>query len=135
MPHAGPNQPASTLTPRRCLAAAGLALGTVLAATPAGSADFRTEGTPVEVAVYDFEVASLCGLVSERVQRGFHSYLEDLVDEAGMDRATFELARMRGWTAADREWANRGLGGFRGWCSGEGAEAAAAFAQHAPEQP
>ena len=99
------------------------------------AADFRAVGGAVEVAVYDFEVASLCGLVSEPVRRGFHRHLQQLVDAAGLDRAAFEQARMRGWTAADREWANRGLGGFRGWCRSEGAAAAAAFERHAAESP
>ena len=107
----------------------------VALAGAAAAADFRAVGTPVEVAVYDFEVASLCGLVSKRVHSGFQVYLERLVEEAGLDREGFVQARMRGWTAADREWANRGLGGFRGWCRTEGASAAAAFARHAPAPP
>ena len=109
-------------------------LGAVLAAAavPALAVSFREVGTPVEVAIYDFEVAIMCGLASATVQRGFHARLATLVRDAGLDRTAFEQARMRGWAAAEREWSNRGLGGFRGWCRDEGATAAAGFAAHDP---
>mgnify|MGYP007063836376 CR=1 FL=1 len=33
------------------------------------------------------------------------------------------MLRDRGWQLAHAEWQNRGLGGFRAWCAGEGREA------------
>lgn len=113
-------------------AAALAALLTLAPATSSNAASFRERGTPVAVAVYDFEVVVMCGLADAAVQRGFREHLDALVLAAGLDRQAFEQARMRGWAAAEREWSNRGLGGFRGWCRDEGAAAAAAFTAHDP---
>lgn len=117
--------------PLPCLA---LALAVLLTAggMPAAASSFREHATPYELAVYDYEVAGMCGLVTDAVASGFHRHTSRLVQAAGMDRAQVERERMHGWVAAEREWSNRGLGGFRGWCRQEGVGAADFFESVAP---
>ena len=77
---------------------------------------------------YDFEVAGYCGLVSEQVGSGFARERDRLLSGRGIDEQAKQQARMQGWKEANLEWQNRGLGGFRGWCRTEGADAARRFA-------
>ena len=39
---------------------------------------------------------------------------------SGLDAESARRLRIKGWIAADKEWSNRGLGGFRAWCREEG---------------
>jgi|GEM_PF-1140941 len=79
--------------------------------------------------IYRFEVASYCGLVSERVGAGFRMRLARLVAREQLNRQRLDEARARAWKAARWEWENRGLGGFRAWCRTEGRAAAARLAE------
>ena len=76
---------------------------------------------------YDFEVASYCGLVSNRVGQGFTRERDRLLVRRGINEESKQQARMQGWKEANLEWQNRGLGGFRGWCRTEGAAAVRYF--------
>ena len=84
--------------------------------------------------LYDFEVAGYCSLVDERVGRGFHTRLATLLAERSLADGELDALRGRAWQAAHAEWQNRGLGGFRGWCHGEGRAAARRLGAHAPQQ-
>ena len=50
--------------------------------------------------------------------------LEGAVERLGLSAATLDAARQSGLNRADWQWGNRGLGGYRRWCAGEGALAA-----------
>jgi hypothetical protein len=76
---------------------------------------------------YELEVTSYCGLTTDRVGAGFRSEVDRIMIARGIDDAGMQQARMQGWKEAHLEWQNRGLGGFRGWCRTEAAEAAARF--------
>jgi len=76
---------------------------------------------------YDFEVAGYCGLVSDRVGRGFQHRAARLIERDALDRDTIDRLRGDAWQAAHAEWQNRGLGGFRNWCRTEGRAAAERF--------
>ncbi len=76
---------------------------------------------------YDIEVMSFCGGATSEVMAAFRSEQTAVtrrhsITTAEDDRARFEAARR-----ADREWKNRGLGGFRHWCRQEGLAAVRRF--------
>ncbi|MDH3375993.1 MAG: hypothetical protein OEQ39_03375 [Gammaproteobacteria bacterium] len=96
-----------------------IATGNAVAAEP------PTE--PLTRAYYDLEVASYCGLTTERVQAGFVRESERLIKQNDIDQSGIEAARMQAWKEAYSEWDNRGLGGFRKWCSTDGQAAADRF--------
>lgn len=87
---------------------------------------------PIEAVYYRYAVVEYCSLLSPMVAHGFEAERDRLVAEAGVDEEQHRLHRLAGWTAADREWSNRGLGGFRMWCETEGQAAAAGFTEVAP---
>jgi len=76
---------------------------------------------------YDLEVAGYCSKITPAVSAGFHSQLKIMVENLNADRETILKARSDAMTAVYREWGNRGLGGFRGWCRKEGVASANRF--------
>ena len=76
---------------------------------------------------YQLEVASYCGLVSDAVAAGFHRQERRILADTAVEQETLDTIRGKAWQAAHREWQNRGLGGFRGWCRNEGKAAAERF--------
>lgn len=77
--------------------------------------------------VYEFAVTSYCGTLDPEVEAGFRAELAALTERGEFDEEAARGLRIRGWVAADREWSNRGLGGFRAWCQSEGIAAASHF--------
>ena len=96
-----------------------------VAASPADREEIRR-------LLYDFEVASYCGLVTDDVGEGFRSKLTTLVERDGIGREEMNSLRGRAWQAAHEEWQNRGLGGFRAWCRGDARRAAERLARELP---
>lgn len=78
-------------------------------------------------AYYDMSVCEYCGLVSAEVVDGWRREVADLLSRDGLDEAQHRAIRRKAWTAADLEYGNRGLGGFRNWCRTEGAAAVRRF--------
>ena len=74
---------------------------------------------------YDYEVAGICGLLSLVSERGFERERPLAALRSGLDEAALRRLRILAYAAAAREWSNRGLGGNRAWCQGEGQAAAA----------
>ena len=81
--------------------------------------------------LYDFEVASYCGLVTDDVGEGFRGKLTALVERDRIGREEMDALRGRAWQDAHAEWQNRGLGGFRAWCRGDVRRAAERLAEEA----
>jgi hypothetical protein len=77
--------------------------------------------------VYDYAVTSYCGLLTAEVEAGFRRELVLVTERLGLNAEEAKAARIASWVAADREWSNRGLGGFRAWCKSDGAAAAKRF--------
>ena len=77
---------------------------------------------------YLFGVALECGLVDAAVIEGYTVRTAAIVARLGLTDAARSHTRAVALIAVDREWSNRGLGGYRGWCRTEGAGAAALFA-------
>ena len=96
-----------------------------VAAPPADRAEIRA-------LLYDFEVASYCGLVTDDVGEGFRSKLTALVERDHVGREEMNALRGRAWQDAHEEWQNRGLGGFRAWCRGDARRAADRLATERP---
>lgn len=87
---------------------------------------------PIEAVYYRYAVVEYCSLLSPMVIHGFEAERDRLVAEAGVDEEQHRQHRLAGWTAADREWSNRGLGGYRNWCRTEGVAAAEGFIDAVP---
>tara|TARA_R110000787_G_scaffold63679_8_gene143709 strand:+ start:38164 stop:38487 length:324 start_codon:yes stop_codon:yes gene_type:complete len=70
--------------------------------------------------IYDYEVASFCGLISKEVYDAF--WQKRRVIEATNPRTDTHLTktRIRAMAAADLEFQNRGLGGYKPWCRSDG---------------
>ncbi|MEX0693385.1 MAG: hypothetical protein WD075_02975 [Rhodospirillales bacterium] len=70
--------------------------------------------------IYDYEVASFCGLVKSPVHRAYKEKRRDL--EVSSDLSPKELTQIRVGAMADaeREYINRGLGGHKPWCRNQG---------------
>lgn len=105
-----------------CVTVAALLLCTLHAAEPQGA-----EPRTLRDVVYDLAVTSYCGLLTPEVEFGYHREIADLTARAGLDEETAKALRIAGWVDADREWGNRGLGGFRAWCETDGVTAAKHF--------
>lgn len=108
----------------------GMMAGLLLAAVTAGA----EPRTPRHV-VYDYAVTSYCGLLTPEVEFGFQRELAAVTQSQGLSPTEARTLRVAGWVDADREWSNRGLGGFRAWCRDEGLAAARRFATMAREVP
>lgn len=78
-------------------------------------------------AVYHFEVTIYCGLATDTVAQGYRHLEKEFTLEGNLTPDEIDQARGKGWQLAHAEWQNRGLGGFRAWCAGEGQEAARAL--------
>ena len=110
---------------RATSAVVALAAATCVAAQPADRAEIRA-------LLYDFEVASYCGLVTDDVGEGFRGKLTALVERDRVGREEMNALRGLAWQDAHEEWQNRGLGGFRAWCRGDAQRAADRLAAEAP---
>jgi len=95
--------------------------GVVIAiSTMSAVADKRSHDDNYYALIYDFEVAQFCGLVNKRVHDAFSIKRKSV--ELKSKRSTEELrqTRIKAMAAADIEYANRGLGGYKPWCNHEG---------------
>ena len=69
---------------------------------------------------YSAGVLQNCQALTEEYMHRF----ETAADALGLSPAQLADARRSGLNRADWQWGNRGLGGYRRWCAGEGALAA-----------
>ena len=92
----------------------------ILISTMGAVGDTRRGSDTYYALIYDFEVAQFCGLVSRRVHEAF--WTKRRITEAQSKRTTEQIrqTRIKAMAAADIEYANRGLGGYKPWCNSEG---------------
>lgn len=76
---------------------------------------------------YERAVADTCALISRPVELGFRLERDRRAVALGIGPADLRDLRLQGLVAADLEWLNRGLGGNRAWCRGEGMAAVRRF--------
>ncbi len=114
------------------MATAAIFLGRAPASASAGDEPRGPRDT-----VYDLGVTSYRGLLTPEVEFGYHREIAELTARSGLNEADAKAIRIAGWVDADREWSNRGLGGFRAWCKSDGVAAAEHFLAiaRAPAQP
>ncbi|MFQ6022796.1 MAG: hypothetical protein ACE5NW_08750 [Acidiferrobacterales bacterium] len=91
------------------------------------SLDFPFAASRLTHGFYDYAVTSHCGLLTAAVEFGFRRELARVTKSLGLSPEEVRAARIAGWVAADREWSNRGLGGFRAWCESDDVAAAKRF--------
>lgn len=87
---------------------------------------------------YRFGVAIECGLVDDRALLGYLCAARAAAIRYGFDEPQRRKILSRAMIAVEREWSNRGLGGYRNWCRNEGMEAQRlfqGFACQADSQP
>lgn len=86
-----------------------------------------SRGAALKQIAYMYGVVEYCGLNSAEV---FDGYLRETSYVRRRDGITDPVARwlrIRGLTAADLEYGDRGLGGYRNWCRTEGLDSARHF--------
>ncbi len=76
---------------------------------------------------FDMELASYCSLITPAVSRGFQRQLAAMIDLYQAGPAQISQAQAKASVAVYREWQNRSLGGFKGWCRKEGAASVRRF--------
>lgn len=82
---------------------------------------------PLQEAIYGFSVAEYCGLLNPSVAEGFHLERAWIM---ARDRITAEeeyTHRITAILAADWQYGDHGLGGYRGWCRSDGLTAVYRF--------
>ena len=123
--HSGPDR-----TPTSLLRA--LSLGLLLAVPIVGFSQKLHKFNNLTEAVYFFEVTLYCGLATDAVIRGYHYLEDDFRRTHHLTSEEMDEQRGKGWSLAQAEWQNRGLGDFRAWCATEGREAADTLSSFAP---
>ncbi len=104
---------------RRCWCVYAAVLSATLA-LPASADHIEGASDAYYRLAYDFEVAHFCGLVNADVHAAYQAKRGRL--EASERRTPERLTRLRIHAMADaeREYANRGLGGYKPWCLRDG---------------
>jgi len=92
-----------------------------------GHADSGSRGADIKQVAYLYNVAEYCGLNTREVYDGYQREMRQLTRQGSLPESTVRCLRIHGIIAADLEYDNRGLGGFRNWCRTEGLQAAKHF--------
>lgn len=69
---------------------------------------------------YDANVLEYCGMLTRQSSGGFRWSRDALILRDTMTEDQYRNVRISAYTAADVEYENRGLGGYKGWCRTEG---------------
>ena len=109
-----------------------LSLGLLLAVPIVGFSQKLHKFDNLAEAVYFFEATLYCGLATDAVIRGYRHLENGFRQTHNLTSEEVDKQRGKGWSLAHAEWQNRGLGGFRAWCAGEGREAAKALSSFVP---
>jgi len=97
-----------------------------LSFTPVAIADGDVPGwNKLVYLFYRIEVTNYCGLTTDTVIAGFQRHRDALLAVHTIAPKLVASARAEAWRLAHKEWDNRGLGGFRGWCQNDAARYAA----------
>ena len=102
----------------------------VFAALLAGSQAAEIQKRPIgalQEAIYAFAVAEYCGLLNRAVAEGFHLERDWIVARDGITPERERADRIAATMAADWQYGDHGLGGYRGWCRSEAARAPSSF--------
>lgn len=95
----------------------GAAAALLLAACVGNGEDDRRR---VSALYYAAGVATYCSGLTEQAADGLGLAMRWVQATSPLNLENLAVARDAGYVAADYEWGNRGLGGFRRWCLTEG---------------
>ncbi len=106
-----------------------LLLGAGLPAGPsATAAEFQKRPIgPLQEAIYGFAVAEYCGLLDPAVAEGFHLERAWIMARDDISAESEYTHRTTAILAADWQYGDHGLGGYRGWCRSDGLTAVHRF--------
>jgi hypothetical protein len=90
-------------------------------------AESTSRGAAIKQVVYMYSVTEYCGLSTREVYDGYRREMRQLTRQGRLPESTVRWLRIHGMLAADLEYDDRGLGGFRNWCRTEGLDAARHF--------
>jgi hypothetical protein len=82
---------------------------------------------PLQEVIYGFAVAEYCGLLTEPVAEGFHLERAWIIARDGITPEREWADRIAANMAADYQYDDHGLGGYRGWCRSDGLSAIERF--------
>lgn len=82
---------------------------------------------PLQEAIYGFAVAEYCGFLSPAVAEGFHLERAWIMARDGISEEEEHDHRIAAILAADWQYGDHGLGGYRGWCRSDGLTAVHRF--------
>ena len=114
----------------RRLVLSGVLLGAAgpLAVAVVMAAEFQKRPIgPLQEAIYGFAVADYCGLLSPAVAEGFHLERAWIMARDGISAEEEHGHRIAAILAADWQYGDHGLGGYRGWCRSDGLTAVYRF--------
>jgi hypothetical protein len=97
------------------------------AAAPAAAEIQKHPVGALQEAVYGFAVAEYCGLLSPAVAEGFHLERQWILARDGITPERERADRIAAIMAADWQYGDHGLGGYRGWCRSDGLRAVHRF--------
>ncbi|HEY7690570.1 MAG TPA: hypothetical protein VH835_17850 [Dongiaceae bacterium] len=112
---------------RHLASAATFVLSFVLLTVPATGEVPVSRGAAFKQVAYMYGVVEYCGLNSAEVYDGYEREARFIRRRDGLTDPTARWLRIRGMIAADLEYGDRGLGGYRNWCRTEGLDAARHF--------
>ncbi len=92
-----------------------------------GHAESTSRGAEIKQVVYMYSVTEYCGLNTGEVYDGYRREMRHLTRQGRLPESTVRWLRIHGMLAADLEYDDRGLGGFRKWCRTEGLDSARHF--------
>jgi hypothetical protein len=114
--------------PRIGLLASSIAVMAALSWLARGAhAESVSRGAEIKQVVYMYSVTEYCGLNTGEVYDGYRREVRHLTRQGRLPESTVRWLRIHGMLAADLEYDDRGLGGFRKWCRTEGLDAARHF--------
>ena len=83
--------------------------------------------TDLHRAYYNERVLEYCGLMTAEVHDGYQRRVRYLLASADIDPETNRRIKISGWTDADWQYDDHGLGSYRHWCATDGRQAAEEF--------
>lgn len=99
-----------------------------LAAAPTMAAEIQKHPVgPLQEAIYGFAVAEYCGLLDPAVAEGFQLQQAWIMTRDGITPEREHADRHAAMKAADWQYDDHGLGGYRGWCRSDGLSAVYRF--------
>src|SRR5919206_1783768 len=88
----------------------------LLVASPAMAADFQKHPIgPLQEAIYGYTVAEYCGMLDPAVAEGFELQQAWIMARDGITPEREYADRHAAMRAADWQYDDHGLGGYRGW--------------------